>query len=278
MRKSGRVSDGEKVPGHAKTARQRAREQITAEIIAAARARLRDEGPAQLSLRAVARDVGMVSSAVYRYVTSRDDLLTLLLIEAYNELGAVAEQADAEVDDRADTAARWMAVCRAIRCWALEHPGDYGLLYGTPVPGYAAPRTTIEPATRATVVLVRIVADAYRVDPSRAPAPPARGEGTSEASVAEASSISSAHEYLAQAGLGDAFPDGSDGVMRLLMAWSSIFGTLSFEMFGHFVGSVDDSAAYFDQAMRRLAIDLGVADAEDSGRSPHASGRRNLPV
>jgi len=270
MRKSGRVSDGEKVPGHAKTARQRAREQITAEIIAAARARLRDEGPAQLSLRAVARDVGMVSSAVYRYVTSRDDLLTLLLIEAYNELGAVAEQADAGVDDRADTAARWMAVCRAIRRWALEHPGDYGLLYGTPVPGYAAPRATIDPATRATVVLVRIVADAYRADPSRAPAPPAAEAPRAEASGAHAPAvggssadstrvIASAHQYLAQAGLGEAFPDGSDGVMRLLMAWSSIFGTLSFEMFGHFVGSVDDSAAYFDEAMRRLAIELGVA-------------------
>src|SRR3954447_17534004 len=74
-----------------KTARQRAREDITAEILAAARARLAETGPGELSLRAVARDVGMVSSAVYRYFPSRNDLLTALLIAAYDELGAAVE-------------------------------------------------------------------------------------------------------------------------------------------------------------------------------------------
>ncbi|PFG29759.1 TetR/AcrR family transcriptional regulator [Paramicrobacterium agarici] len=243
------------VPPRPRTARQRAREQITAEILAAARARLRDEGPAQLSLRAVARDVGMVSSAVYRYVASRDELLTALLTEAYNELGAVAEEADAAVSDRSDSAARWMTVCRAIRRWALQHPHDYALLYGTPVPGYAAPSATIEPATRTVRVLIGIVADAYRDDPTRAPAAPAV-EG---APGSVGSAVESARAFLENTGAGVVAAPGSDALARLLMAWSSIFGTLSFELFGHFVGSVDDADAYFDAAMHRLALDLGLA-------------------
>src|SRR5699024_8515 len=142
---------------NAATARQRVREQITREILQAARTRLSTQGPSELSLRAVARDIGMASSAVYRYFTSRDKLLTALLVVAYDELGAAAEQADAEVSDRSDTRQRWLVTCRAIRGWARGHPGDYALLYGSPVPGYAAPTETIEPATRVALTLAGIV-------------------------------------------------------------------------------------------------------------------------
>src|SRR4051794_8028156 len=95
----------------ARTARERARKEITGEILGAARTRLAEAGPGELSLRAVARDVGMVSSAVYRYFPSRDHLLTALLIHAYDELGAFAEAADDAVGDRADLTARWRATC-----------------------------------------------------------------------------------------------------------------------------------------------------------------------
>jgi len=74
-----------------------------AELLAAARARLEREGSADLSLRAVARDLGMASSAVYRYVESRDALLTLLIIEAYDSVGATAEAAAAAVASAAPT-------------------------------------------------------------------------------------------------------------------------------------------------------------------------------
>src|SRR5215470_9097552 len=78
-----------------RTARERARAEITREILAAGRRHLATEGAAGLSLRAIARDLGMASSAVYRYVASRDDLLTRLIIEAYDSLGAAAEAAEA---------------------------------------------------------------------------------------------------------------------------------------------------------------------------------------
>ncbi|MDH4077762.1 MAG: TetR/AcrR family transcriptional regulator, partial [Acidimicrobiia bacterium] len=103
--------------------------------MAAARRQLAAEGAAALSLRSVARELGMVSSAVYRYFESRDALLTGLIVDAYDALGAAAEAA-AETRDGSDLD-RWVITARAIREWALDHPHEYALLYGSPVPGYA---------------------------------------------------------------------------------------------------------------------------------------------
>src|SRR5215472_1888721 len=91
-----------------RTARERARAEITAEILDAGRRHLAREGAAGLSLRAIARDLGMASSAVYRYVASRDDLLTRLIIDAYDMLGGAAESREAAAD-RADLSGRWTA-------------------------------------------------------------------------------------------------------------------------------------------------------------------------
>ncbi|ROP74552.1 TetR/AcrR family transcriptional regulator [Curtobacterium sp. PhB115] len=280
----------------AQTARALARQTVTADILAAARARLTEEGPSQLSLRAVARDVGMVSSAVYRYFPSRDDLLTALLIADYDELGRAVE--DADTDAGPEPGARWVAVCRAIRTWSVAHPGDFALLYGSPVPGYAAPRETVEPATRTTFALVRVVADACAVtcagacadacavasddgsdgrpgSPSAGTPGPAAVASTAPAVASGAQSVASGGQSVAPGGqsvasggaaavaaavstlaeLGIVLPD--EVVVRTLMAWSTVFGTISFELFGHFVGSVSDPAAYFDQVIARLADDLG---------------------
>src|SRR5215211_5359016 len=77
------------------TARERIRAELTAEIADAARRQLAEVGAAAVSLRAVARELGMASSAVYRYFPSRDELLTRLIIDGYDALGAAAESADA---------------------------------------------------------------------------------------------------------------------------------------------------------------------------------------
>src|ERR1700756_5289963 len=117
--------------------RRDSRERIEAQIIELGRRQLVTEGAAGLSLRAIARDLGMVSSAVYRYVASRDDLLTLLLVDAYSEL------ADAVVAAREATGGAWrdqlMAMAGAARQWAVAQPASWALLYGSPVPGYHAP-------------------------------------------------------------------------------------------------------------------------------------------
>ncbi|MBL0884912.1 TetR/AcrR family transcriptional regulator [Myceligenerans indicum] len=231
-----------------RTARALARETLTQEILDAARARLRSDGPAGLSLRAVARDVGMVSSAVYRYFPSRDALLTRLLIDSYGELGEAVERAETEVA-REDTGGRWLAACRALRTWCMDRPGDFALLYGTPIPGYAAPQDTVEPATRVIQVLARIVGDAY-ADGARAVPAPRGGAGT-DATVAGARDFVVEHG-LARSGL------ATESVVRTLMAWSQLFGTVSFELFGHLAGSVTDPARWYDEVAIRLAADLGI--------------------
>lgn len=236
----------------ARTARERAREQITAEILAAARARLREAGPGELSLRAVARDVGMVSSAVYRYYASRDELLTALIIAAYDELGEAVEVADEGVTDRDDTLGRWLASCKAIRDWAVSHPHDYALLYGSPVPGYAAPQDTVGPATRVIVRLIEIIVGAHQDGSAKAVTSPPTGAADPTSYVADAIAFIRDRGVIAQDGLPEL-------VMRTLMAWSAVFGTLSFELFGHLKGSVSDFEGNYDQVALRLAGDLGLA-------------------
>jgi AcrR family transcriptional regulator len=222
------------------TARERARAELTAEITDLARAQLATVGAAGLSLRAVARELGMASSAMYRYFPSRDDLLTRLIIDGYDALGAAAEQAD---DPAAPPSERWLAVCRAVRRWALAHPHEYALLYGSPVPGYSAPRDTVPAAARVGLLLGQVLGDAARAGAL----PPAAGDhtGTISAELTEA--------------LGGEHPALDDRVRaRALLAWSGIFGAVSFELFGHFVGSVTDADAFFDDAMRDLAGLLGL--------------------
>ena len=118
------------------------------DIVRIGRQHLATDGAAALSLRAIARDLGLVSSAVYRYVGSRDELLTLLVIDGYDELGDAVDAALESVGS-ADHAGRLRAIGRSVRTWALAEPATYARLFGSPVPGYRAPaeRTTV-PGTR----------------------------------------------------------------------------------------------------------------------------------
>ncbi|MGY1740876.1 MULTISPECIES: TetR/AcrR family transcriptional regulator [unclassified Blastococcus] len=223
------------------TARERVRAEITGEITDAARRQLAEVGAAALSLRAVARELGMASSALYRYFPSRDDLLTRLIIDGYDALGAAAEAAD---DPAAPPAQRWLAVCRAVRGWACAHPHEYALLYGSPVPGYSAPQDTVAAASRVGIVLGRVLGDAARAGAL----PDAAGERDPEL-VSDA----------AVAVLGGEHPALDDTVrVRALLAWCSLYGTISFELFGHYVGSVGDADRYFDRAVTELGRLIGL--------------------
>jgi AcrR family transcriptional regulator len=227
-----------------RTARQRVRAELTREITETARRHLATEGAAALSLRAVAREMGMVSSAVYRYFPSRDDLLTALIIDGYNALGAAAEQADAACRSD-DHQGRWLAACRAVRDWALAHPHEYSLVYGSPVPGYQAPEQTIGPASRVAGVLGKIISDAQAdgvLDPpALCPAPP--GSFGGDADRLRASVL----------------PDVPDAVAaRSLATWAGVFGLVSFELFGQFENVVTDRGALFDHAVTCLGRMIGI--------------------
>ena len=137
-----------------RTARDRARAELTRDIKDVARALIERDGAAALSLREVSREMGMGASSLYRYFASRDDLLTALIIDAFDQLGAAAEEADAGARRAgAGHGARWLAAGRAVRAWALAHPHEFALVYGSPVAGYSAPPDTVGPATRITGVL-----------------------------------------------------------------------------------------------------------------------------
>src|SRR5579862_8541685 len=142
-------------PNAGVTARERARAELTREIKEEARRQLASVGAYGLSLRAVARELGMVSSALYRYYPSRDDLLTALIIDAYNALGDATEQAIAAAGGA--SLRRWLAACHAIRDWAVARPHEYALIYGSPVPGYRAPQATIAPAGRVPLAFVGLL-------------------------------------------------------------------------------------------------------------------------
>lgn len=127
------------------------------------------QGPAGLSLRAVARDLGMVPSALYRYYAGRDALLTALIIDAYRGLGETAQAADRSVAP-ADFVTRWSATTAAIRDWVLARPQEWALIYGSPVPGYRAPQETIAVASTVTGVVGRLLGDAWRAGRLHPPA------------------------------------------------------------------------------------------------------------
>lgn len=224
------------------SARALARAEVNRRIIEAGRARLATDGAAGLSLRAVARDLGMVSSGIYRYVASRDDLLTELLVAGFDELGEAMEVADAEVTDRDDVAARFTAIAHAFRDWARTHPSDFALLYGSPVPGYAAPVRTVVPATRVVGVFARLlpVSVSQGVHPLHPPALDA------EAGAALA-------PVIALAGAPVPAEDTAAGVM----AWSVVEGTVQLELFGHFHNGVLDPDGYFAHVIAQQLRWLG---------------------
>jgi AcrR family transcriptional regulator len=221
--------------------RARARAEVRSAILAAAAKRVAEDGANDLSLRAVARDVGMVSSAVYRYFSSRDELLTALIIEAYDSLGDHVEaHVDATVGQPA--ADRWVAAALEIRAWALAHRNDYALIYGTPIPGYAAPDDTVASGTRVSRALVRIVREAEHLRPAAdLPIP----RSLSESFVALRTEI-------------DLDVDDAT-TLAVITAWSQLFGLLSFELFGQTRNFVSDDEALFRAAAAAMAAAIGLA-------------------
>ncbi|MDQ2837302.1 MAG: TetR/AcrR family transcriptional regulator [Actinomycetota bacterium] len=225
-----------------RTARARVRDELSREIRQVARRQLAEVGSAELSLRAVARELGMVSSAVYRYYPSRDELLTALIIDAYDAVGAAAEAAEAGCR-RSDLTGRWLALTRAVRGWARANPQEYALIFGSPVPGYQAPRDTVDPAARIPLLMVRIVSDA--IEAGRLPA----ADGPIPRPVR-------ADLKALRALIAPAVPEHQ--LARAVMAWTQLIGSISFELFGHLTGAVQDYEAYFDFQMGRIARELGL--------------------
>jgi len=226
------------------TARTLARRQVRAEILEAARRHLADGGAEGLSFRAVARDLGMPSSGVYRYFDSRDALLTALIIQSYDSLGEATEQS-LERSVGWSPRERWVAAAATIRTWAVDHEHEYALLYGTPVRGYAAPDDTVVPGTRVSLALMRIVAEAWRDGALRPPVDPPALQPGSQRDLAAL--LATLELELPEATL-----------LAVLLAWTQLFGLISFEVFGQMRGLIADHEAFLRDSAREMATRIGL--------------------
>jgi AcrR family transcriptional regulator len=239
--------------------RARVRAQMTDEIKDAARRQLAIEG-ANLSLRAIAREMGMVSSALYRYFASRDELLTALIVDAYDAIGEAGEHADVTITNRLDLTGRWLAVAHAWRDWALADPAEYALIHGSPVPGYAAPQETVGPATRRFLVVAAIIRDGQEsgVLPT---SPGSAGTGRLPASAGTGGPPIPAPLLAELNGVANALGVESDDTgltARSLIAVTELFGALNFELFGQLTNTIDEREAWFDYQARTMAALIGL--------------------
>ncbi len=211
--------------------RQESRERIEAQIIEVGRRQLLTHGAAGLSLRAVARDLGMVSSAVYRYVSSRDELLTLLLIDAYSDLADAVDRAR-----EAAPAPSWRddiaTIAHAMRDWALAHPARWALLYGSPVPGYhAPPEQTVVPGTRVVAAFFDAVAAGIAA-------------GDIGVNGLAAQSLSADFDRVRTE---FDFVGDDDVVGKCFLLWAALVGAISLEAFGGYgADTVSQPRALFD--------------------------------
>ncbi|WP_109472639.1 TetR/AcrR family transcriptional regulator [Ornithinimicrobium cavernae] len=225
-------------------ARERARAEVMAQIMAAGRRELAEHGADGLSLRAVAREIGMVSSAVYRYVAGRDELLTLLIIESYDAVGAAAERASARGGSAAE---RFVAIASAVREWGREHPHEYALLYGSPVPGYRAPDDTIASGTRVPAAMIRLLIEEYAAGRLSVPV----AEDAPPVGAALSAQCGTVREFF-----GADLPD--ELVLLGIGAWTQVYGLISFELFGQLHNTFEPADDLMEHQFATVASRVGI--------------------
>lgn len=225
------------------SARSRVRDELTGEIKQAARHQLAEHGPAGLSLRAVARELGMVSSAMYRYFPSRNELLTALIVDAHDALGNAVEAAESAVRRR-NLMGRWLAVATATRTWALAQPQQYALIFGSPAPHHQLSAGTLTPANRVPLALAQILADAVVAGHG----PAADGRPIPRAVRADLR----AWRDMAGSSLTEF------QLAHVALAWTELVGSVSFELFGQLGAVVNDCQGYFDYQMGGVGQRLGL--------------------
>jgi len=217
--------------------RQESRQHIEARIVELGRSHLVDHGAAGLSLRAIARDLGMVSSAVYRYVANRDELLTLLLVDAYSDLADAVDRArDAAAELWSDDV---VAIAHAVRDWAVAYPARWALLYGTPVPGYhAPPDRTVRAGTRVVGAMFDAIAAGI-----------ATGDIMLTNDTAPQPMSSDFERIRREFG----FPGDDPVVAKCFLLWAGVVGAVSLEVFGQYgADTLTDARAMFDAQVRLL--------------------------
>jgi AcrR family transcriptional regulator len=225
------------------SARDRAREEVSAEIVDVARRQLAAEGAGEVSVRAVAREMNIASSAVYRYFPSRDDLLNGIIHQGFIELARHVNAAEREVD-RTDFAGRWMAIAYATWQWSSAHPQEHNLMFASPVPGYQTPLDKLNPSVVIPGLIMSIAQDAAEAG---------RTLPVSDVDIPRRVKIDlKSFRTLLGLSLGD------QPLARSVLTWMTLVGCISFRLLGHARNAAHDTDGLFDFQMRLLGRDLGL--------------------
>ncbi len=219
------------------TPRARAREQTMLRIVEVGREQLDKGGPEALNLRAIARDLGIVSSGIYRYVPDRAHLLTMLIVDAFE---ALDDDVARGIGAATETRDRFLRLVFAMRAWALKFPQRWALIYGTPIIGYEAPAS--ETTVAGTKVSRRLA------------------ELLTEASVEQLEPRSSQFSRDLAAAADELDVELSADVMeKALEAWISIIGVINAEVFGYLgKDTLHDFHEFHARMVSRLADELGI--------------------
>lgn len=235
------------------TRRERQREATAGEIKAVARRQMAENGPAALSLRGIATEIGMTAPGIYRYFASRDDLVTALIVDAYRSLGEAIEAAQAALPE-GDYPGRWVACAVAYRRWAIDHPGDFALIFGTPIPGYHAPVEETVP----------VVLEAFR--PFTAIPEAAWSAGCLDWTVRSFGQAPETDARLA-AYIGEEDSPLPPAVYRsTLEGWSLLHGMVTLEIIGQLPPLLGDATEFFEVAIRAFVGRFGLRAADDASR------------
>lgn len=205
---------------------------MASQIKTAARQQMAQHGTAGITLRGIARELGITAPAIYNYFPRLEDLITALIVDAFTALADAIEAAEAGTPGTA-CGPKILAMCLAYRQWAVEHPVDFQLIYGNPIPGYEAPAAVTVPlARRPFDGLFRLFLAAYR-----------SGELVVPAAYEPVPASVRAHFAGWLPTDGDVFPDPL--VCLLMSGWARIHGMVMLELFEHIGPVVGDPAAFY---------------------------------
>jgi AcrR family transcriptional regulator len=238
--------------------RERVRAATVEEIKRTALDLMREQESTDIRFTDIARVMGMTAPALYRYFNDRDELLTHLITDAYADLGATIADAR-ETLPAADIGGRWVAAASAYREWARSRPQQFALVFGMPVPGYAAPEegTTTQAAKQAMHELENLFISAARSGRLRHPL-------VRDVSAPLAACADDKHPHLEGVVPPETF-------QAMLQAWASLHGITSLEVHGHLDWLEPDARdALFLSHLHMIATASGLP-APESGYDQPAS-------
>ncbi len=208
-------------------------------------------GTAGLALRPIARELGLTATALYRYFPSLDDLITALIVEAFNALADSLETARNGAA-QAPVLERLRTVLLAYREYAVSHPTDFELIYGSPIPGYDAPReVTVPAASRSLTAIVPLLEEALQTG-ALTPAPPYDVLPPA------------AQDQLTRLREHDGYPESERALYLTVVGWTVIHGMIMLELFGHTPPLIGDPAEFYAAQVDRLIVSLGGRVAPSS--------------